>query len=384
MPRRTGTAATARPGAPSCSASGRVFMPNSICTPLTMPRSPTGKMSGRLRRNIRNISADHRPRPFTAVIATMTSSSVMVSRAVQIQAAVVDALGEIAEVRDLRSADAGGAQRAADRRRGAPPGAMPRGAADQRQHAAVNRVGGLGRQLLRQDARDQRRERMARARLGQPAGPDALDQGAQSGIAPHQRAPGAREFVRGQRPAAVRRRLGSCQPRHGRFASLCGQQVERFRKSRHRPVPPHEFEHLEHARTDRLARHGDARRVNQDAGLDAAVGRRRTAAPAPASAAANGSIVCQPLEPRRQRPAQRRASPGAWPRRRRRGRAAPARTGADQRDDVRELSRARLHQIDAPARGGRRSDGPMSAIRRPAASNASARRARISPARQAA
>ena len=40
-----------------------------------MPRSPTGSTSGRCRRNIRNISAVQRPKPFTAISRSMTSSS---------------------------------------------------------------------------------------------------------------------------------------------------------------------------------------------------------------------------------------------------------------------------------------------------------------------
>src|SRR5688572_19042179 len=50
-------------------------------TALTMPRSPTGKTSGRWRRNIKNISAVQRPMPFTLVSAAMTSSSGRPSRA---------------------------------------------------------------------------------------------------------------------------------------------------------------------------------------------------------------------------------------------------------------------------------------------------------------
>ena len=54
---------------------GRRFIPVRICTPFTIPRSPTGKTSGRCKQNIRNISADQRPNPLITVISATISSS---------------------------------------------------------------------------------------------------------------------------------------------------------------------------------------------------------------------------------------------------------------------------------------------------------------------
>ena len=56
-------------------ASGIFFRPYARSTARLIPRSPTGSTSGRPRWKIRNMSAVHWPRPFTAVSCAVTSSS---------------------------------------------------------------------------------------------------------------------------------------------------------------------------------------------------------------------------------------------------------------------------------------------------------------------
>ena len=61
---------------------------------LTIPRSSTGRTSGRCRRNIRNISADHRPMPFTLRQRRDASSSSIVSSGVERKRSGQDLLAE--------------------------------------------------------------------------------------------------------------------------------------------------------------------------------------------------------------------------------------------------------------------------------------------------
>ena len=124
---------------------GRRFMPNSFCMPLTMPRSSTGKMSGRFRRNIRNISADQRPRPLTAVMRAITSSSGWPSSACRSSRPSPTCAARVVEVGDLRAADAGGAQCVGVERATSRPASGRRCSPASVCDAAVDRVGRLAR-----------------------------------------------------------------------------------------------------------------------------------------------------------------------------------------------------------------------------------------------
>ena len=115
----------------------------------------------------------------------------------QIQPAIRDALGEIAQVRDLGTADASGAQLVGVHRQQR-DWLKPLRATGERHDATVNRVGGLARQLLGDHRANERAERVVCAALGQPARPDALDERRETRIPAHQRAARALELFRRQ------------------------------------------------------------------------------------------------------------------------------------------------------------------------------------------
>mgnify|MGYP003693664141 CR=1 FL=1 len=77
---RIGRVSTPRRFASSDPATGALRSLYARWTAFTIPRSPTGSTSGRCRRKIRNISAVHRPIPFTCVSFSTTDSSSSRSR----------------------------------------------------------------------------------------------------------------------------------------------------------------------------------------------------------------------------------------------------------------------------------------------------------------
>ena len=80
------------------------------CTAVQMPRSPTGSTSGRCSRNIRNISAVHRPNPLTIQAFDHLLVGQLVEL-VQQQPPVADAAAEVAQVSDFLRAQPDSAQR---------------------------------------------------------------------------------------------------------------------------------------------------------------------------------------------------------------------------------------------------------------------------------
>ena len=73
-----------------------------------MPRSPSGKTSGRWSRKIRNISAVQRPMPFTCVSAAIDLFVGHRVHRVERHRAAAHLVAQVAQVAGLLAADAGG------------------------------------------------------------------------------------------------------------------------------------------------------------------------------------------------------------------------------------------------------------------------------------
>jgi len=106
-------------------------------------------------------------------------------------------LREIVEIGDLGTAEPRGAQRGGVERLDA-IGRQGVPAARERRHAAEDRLGRLSRELLRRDHLHESRERLVGAVIGEAAAADALDDGAEHGVAPHQRPPRTLVFLLGE------------------------------------------------------------------------------------------------------------------------------------------------------------------------------------------
>ena len=108
--RPSDTGATARQSCASALALASFASRYARWMALTMPRSPTGMTSGRCSRNMRNISAVHRPIPFTFVNSATTPSSSSDAERVEVHVAAAHARSEVADIRRLRAAQAGGTE----------------------------------------------------------------------------------------------------------------------------------------------------------------------------------------------------------------------------------------------------------------------------------
>ena len=149
------------------SAVGISSSPYSIWIALRMPRSPPERTSGRSRWKIRNISAVHWPRPRTATISSITSSSPS-SSSRSSSSSPLRSRGRRGRGRTRPCARRG-------RRRAGPPRSRfeqllgRRGAAaEEVEHAQVDRPRRFGRELLADDRPQQRPVGVGRPLLAAP------------------------------------------------------------------------------------------------------------------------------------------------------------------------------------------------------------------------
>ena len=172
-------------------ASGRLRSRYRRWIALTMPRSRAGSTSGRCRRNMRNISAVQRPKPFTDVNRSMTRSSG--SAAVRVDPPVSETRAEIAQVVDLLAAESRAAKGFVTEQ-GYGRGAGNVAAFEQRNEPAEDRGRRLHRKLLTDDSADKGAQMIAALPFGEGARTDTSDGGAEHRIAPHQPSARARNL----------------------------------------------------------------------------------------------------------------------------------------------------------------------------------------------
>ena len=150
-------------------------------SPCGCPRSPPERTSGRSRWKIRNISAVHWPRPRTATISSITSSSPSSSSRSSSSSPLDHVGGEVADVLDLAAGEPGAAQVLLVDLEQLLGG---RGvAAEEVEHAQVDRPRRFGRELLADDRPQQRPVGVGgplfaapRSRVGEVDLADPLDQ----------------------------------------------------------------------------------------------------------------------------------------------------------------------------------------------------------------